>query len=112
MRHQVASRDRQSPVHQCAHHLPRAFTVNAPNTAWVIIITYIRRWQGWLYLAVVVDLYARRVVGWSMAASLSRELVLDALLIAVQETSPAGGRALGPGQSIRKRRLPAILSGS
>ena len=41
------------------NHLQRAFTVDAPNTVWVTDITYIRTWQGWLYLAVVVDLYAR-----------------------------------------------------
>lgn len=70
------------------NHLQRAFTVDAPNTAWVTDITYIRTWQGWSYLAVVVDLYARRVVGWSMSASLSRELVLDALLMAVWRRKP------------------------
>jgi putative transposase len=70
------------------NHLQRAFTVDAPNTAWVTDITYIRTWQGWLYLAVVVDLFARRVVGWSMSASLSRELALDALLMAVWRRKP------------------------
>ena len=70
------------------NHLQRAFTVDAPNTVWVTDITYIRTWQGWLYLAVVVDLYARKVVGWSMSASLSRELALDALLMAVWRRKP------------------------
>lgn len=83
MRHQVASRDHQSPIHQCAHHLPSSFTVDAPNTSWVTNITCIPRCQGGLYLAVVVDLHARRVVGWSIAASLSRVPVLGALFIAV-----------------------------
>lgn len=45
-------------------------------------ITYIRTWEGWLYLAVVVDLFSRKVIGWSMKASLARDLVLDALLMA------------------------------
>ena len=53
-------------------------------------ITYIRTWQGWLYLAVVVDLYTRKVVGWSMSASLSRDLALDALLMAVCRRKPDG----------------------
>ena len=44
-------------------------------------ITYIRTWQGWLYLAVVLDLYARKVVGWSMKPTLGKELALDALLM-------------------------------
>ena len=50
---------------------------------------YIRTWQGWLYLAVVVDLYARKVVGWSMKPTLSRELALDALLMAVWRRKPS-----------------------
>ncbi len=70
------------------NHLQREFTVDAPNKVWVTDITYIRTWQGWLYLAVVLDLYARKVVGWSMKASLSRELVLDALLMAVWRRKP------------------------
>ena len=48
------------------NRLNRVFTVDTPNKAWVTDITYIRTWQGWLYLAVVLDLYARKVVGWSM----------------------------------------------
>ncbi|TCS31449.1 putative transposase [Paucimonas lemoignei] len=70
------------------NRLNREFTVEAPNQAWVTDITYIRTWQGWLYLAVVIDLYARRVVGWSMKPTLSRELALDALLMAVWRRKP------------------------
>lgn len=63
--------------------LVRGFTVDLTDKAWVTDITYIRTWQGWLYLAVVVDLYSRRVVGWSMKSTLAREIVLDALMMAV-----------------------------
>ncbi|RUH95624.1 IS3 family transposase [Pseudomonas aeruginosa] len=70
------------------NHLNREFTVDAPNKAWVTDITYIRTWQGWLYLAVVVDLYARKVVGWSMKPTLARELALDALLMALWRREP------------------------
>jgi putative transposase len=70
------------------NHLQREFTVDVPNKVWVTDITYIRTWQGWLYLAVVVDLYARKVVGWSMKPTLSRELALDALLMAVWRRKP------------------------
>lgn len=70
------------------NRLERAFTVAKPDQAWVTDITYIRTWQGWLYLAVVVDLYARKVVGWSMKPSLSREIVLDALLMAIWRRRP------------------------
>ena len=72
------------------NHVQRQFTVDAPNKVWVTDITYIRTWQGWLYLAVVVDLYARKMVGWSMKRTLSRELALDALLMAVWRRKPDG----------------------
>jgi putative transposase len=68
--------------------LERAFTVDQPNRVWVTDITYIRTWQGWLYLAAVMDLYARKIVGWSMKPSLARELVLDAILMAVWRRKP------------------------
>ncbi len=70
------------------NRLKRDFSVDQPDAAWVTDITYIRTWQGWLYLAVVVDLYSRKVVGWSMKPTLARELVLDALLMAVVRRRP------------------------
>jgi putative transposase len=70
--------------------LQRQFTVTHPNKAWVTDITYIRTWQGWLYLAVVIDLFSRRVVGWSAGPTIHRELVLDALLMAVRRRRPRG----------------------
>ncbi len=68
--------------------LQRGFTVQRPNTAWVTDITYVRTWEGWLYLAVVMDLYSRRIVGWSTKPTMARELVLDALLMAVRRRKP------------------------
>ncbi|HFQ8225054.1 TPA: IS3 family transposase [Citrobacter freundii] len=65
------------------NRVQRQFTVVRANQVWVTDITYIRTWQGWLYLAVVIDLFARNVVGWSMKPTLSRELALDALMMAV-----------------------------
>ncbi|MDZ0574984.1 IS3 family transposase [Klebsiella variicola] len=62
------------------NRVQRQFTVVRANQVWVTDITYIRTWQGWLYLAVVIDLVARNVVGWSMKPTLSRELALDALM--------------------------------
>ena len=70
--------------------LERAFTVEAPNTAWVSDITYIRTWQGWLYLAVVIDLFSRRVVGWSMKPTMEKEIVLDALMMAICQRRSTG----------------------
>lgn len=68
--------------------LQRAFTVDQPDRVWVTDITYIRTWQGWLYLAVVMDLFARKIVGWSMKPTLAKELVLDAVLMAVWRRKP------------------------
>ncbi len=71
-----------------SNQLNREFTVDRPDHFWVTDITYIRTWQGWLYLAVVVDLFSRKVVGWSMKPSLAKEIVLDALLMAVWRRRP------------------------
>lgn len=67
----------------------RKFTVSKPDQVWVTDITYLRTWQGWLYLAVVIDLHSRKVIGWSMKPTLARELVLDALLMALWRRKPA-----------------------
>ena len=68
--------------------LNRTFTLARPDFVWVTKITYIRTWQGWLYLAVVVDLHSRKVVGWSMKPTLARDIVLDALMMAVWRRKP------------------------
>ncbi|BCZ39113.1 transposase [Serratia marcescens] len=70
------------------NRVQRQFTVVRANQVWVADITYIRTWQEWLYLAVVIDLFARNVVGWSMKPTLSRELALDALMMAVWRRKP------------------------
>ena len=70
--------------------LQRQFTVSEPNKVWVTDITYIRTWEGWLYLAVVVDLFSRKVVGWSTRATIQRELILDAVLMATRLRKPKG----------------------
>jgi putative transposase len=66
----------------------RDFTASHPNELWVADITYIGTWAGFLYLAVVVDAWSRRVVGWAMATHLRTELVLEALHMAVQQRRP------------------------
>jgi putative transposase len=63
--------------------LDRQFTAAAPNQKWVADFTYIWSAEGWLYVAVVLDLFSRRVVGWSMQASMTSQLVADALMMAV-----------------------------
>lgn len=68
--------------------LKRQFTVTRPNKAWVTDITYVRTWQGWLYLAVVMDLFSRKIVGWVTRPTTHRELVLDAVLMAGRRRRP------------------------
>jgi transposase InsO family protein len=71
--------------------LARDFTAEAPNEVWVTDITYIWTREGWLYLAAILDLYSRRVVGWSMSERMTRQLVLDALSMAVRARTPPVG---------------------
>lgn len=80
------------------HNLPvaenllnRDFSATAPNQVWASDVTYIRTWEGWLYLAVVIDLYSRRVVGWAIADHMRTELVVKALTMAINLRSPAPG---------------------
>jgi putative transposase len=68
----------------------RNFEVSRPNKVWVTDITYIRTWEGWLYLAIVMDLFSRKIVGWSTRPTIRRELVLDAVMMAVRRRRPRG----------------------
>ena len=90
----------------------RRFRPEAPNVLWIADITYLRTWEGWLYLAAVQDAYSRRIVGWSMADHMRAELVVDALQMAVARRRPKPGLvfhsdqgsqfvALGFGQTCR-----------
>lgn len=71
--------------------LNRQFNPTRPNQAWVADITYIRTRSGWLYLAVVLDLFARKVVGWAMAPDMQATLVCKALQVAIVQRQPAPG---------------------
>lgn len=72
-----------------ANILARNFTVDKPDKVWVADITYIWTLEGWIYLAVILDLFSRRVVGWSMAAHMRTELVEDALRAALGHREPS-----------------------
>ena len=78
-----------APAVVAPNRLGQCFDVEGPNQAWVTDITYIRTHEGWLYLAVVLDLFSRRAVGWSMQSRMTRELVIQALLMAVWRRKPA-----------------------
>ncbi len=79
----------QQPI--SPNHLARDFQANNPNEKYVGDITYIWTDEGWLYLAIVIDLFSRQVVGWSMAAHMRTELVNQALLMALWQRKPKRG---------------------
>jgi transposase InsO family protein len=89
--------------------LNRQFNPPAPNQAWVADITYIRTRAGWLYLAAVLDLYSRKVVGWGMAPNMPASLVCTALQIAIVQRQPAPGLIVHSdrGSPVRQRGLPS-----
>ena len=77
-----------TPAVVAANTLGRQFNPTQPNQLWVTDITYIRTHEGWLYLAVVIDLFSRLVIGWSMKSRITTDLVLDALLMALWRRNP------------------------
>jgi putative transposase len=100
----------------------RNFRPDAPNLLWVADLTYLRTWEGWLYLAAVQDAYSRMIVGWSMAEHMRSELVADALQMGLHRRRPAPGLvhhsdqgsqyvALGFGQQARDAGI-AVSMGS
>ena len=100
----------------------RRFRPTAPNVLWLADITYLRSWEGWLYLAAVQDAYSRTIVGWSMADHMRTELVVDALNMALHRRRPDRGLvhhsdqgsqyvSLGFGQAARDAGI-AISMGS
>jgi transposase InsO family protein len=87
-RFRVVTTDSRHDLAIAPNHLNRNFTVSAPNQAWAGDITYIATDEGWLFLAVVIDLFSRRVVGWSMRPDMQRDLVIDALEMAWHQRRP------------------------
>ena len=83
--------DSNHPLPVADNILDRQFDPQGPNESWVADITYIPTREGWLYLAIVEDLYSRMVVGWSMAGNMESRLVVDALEMAVTRRWPAEG---------------------
>ena len=89
-KHRATTRSKTSrPVAE--NVLDRKFTVERPDTVWASDLTYLWTLEGWLYLAVVLDLYSRRVVGWAMGERLTEDLALNALEMALVTRKPAPG---------------------
>ena len=94
--------------------MQREFEAQAPNQKWVTDITYIPTAEGWLYLAIVLDLFSRRVVGWAMASHLKTSLVLDALQMALAKRRPKAGllHHSDRGSQYASRDYRQVLAGS
>ena len=93
-RFRVTTTDSKHSMPIAPNLLNRNFTVDRPNVAWTGDVTYIATEEGWLYLAVVIDLFSRRIVGWSMKTTIDRSLVIDALEMASLGRRPAAGKAI------------------
>jgi len=91
VRHFVTTTDSDHDQPIAPNLLEQDFTATAPNQRWVTDITYVSTMEGWLFLAAIVDLYSRRIVGWAMEPTMHRTLVLKALAMAVSDRQPAPG---------------------
>jgi transposase InsO family protein len=86
-----ATTDSRHQLPVAANRLDRQFTITRPNRVWAGDITYVWTKEGWLYLAVILDLYSRAVIGWAMGARLTVELAQHALTMALQQRTPTTG---------------------
>lgn len=85
----TTKRNRAHPV--APNLLKRDFVAQRPNQKWLADITYISTWEGWLYLATVLDLYSRTIVGWAMSERMTDDLTLNALRMALRQRRPGSG---------------------
>lgn len=81
--------------------LNQSFIAHAPNTIWTSDITYIRTFEGWLYLAIVLDVYSRKIVGWSMSERLTKDLVINAVSNAIIRRNPEGNIVFHSDQGVQ-----------
>ena len=93
-----ATTDSKYSLLVAANHLNRNFGVNKPNQFWVADITYIYTREGWLYLSTIMDLYSRKIVGWSMKNRITPDLVIEALNMAIKQRKPGRGLLLHSGR--------------
>ena len=91
--------DHNKPIYP--NVLEQNFNVEAADQAWVQDITYVWTAEGWLYLAVVIDLYSRKVVGWSMGSRMKAQLVCDALTMAMWQRQPKAGLIIHSDQGVQ-----------
>jgi len=89
-----ATTDSKHSLSVAANHLNRNFRVDKPNQFWVADITHIYTREGWLYLYTIMDLYSRKIVGWSMKNRIIQDLVIEALNMAIKQRKPGRGLLL------------------
>jgi transposase InsO family protein len=89
-----ATTDSKHSLPVAANSLNRNFRVNKLNQFWVADITYIYTQEGWLYLSTIMDLYSRKIVGWSMKNRITPDLVIEALNMAIKQRKPSQGLLL------------------
>jgi putative transposase len=90
-RYRVCTTDRKHSLPVAANLLDQNFVADQPNQVWLADITYIPTSEGWLYLAVILDLFTRKVVGWAMRDHMRAELTIAALTMAIQRQRPGAG---------------------
>jgi putative transposase len=113
-RRYVTTTDSAHPLPVAPNRLERKFMVEEPNTHGSADITYLWTGEGWLYLSVVLDLYSRRVVGWSMRETLDRSIVLNAMEGALHQRNPEPGLICHSdrGSQYASGDYPALLTGA
>ena len=112
-RHYKVTTDSKHGLPVAENLLARNFTPTAPNQVWTSDITYLWTDEGWLYLAIVLDLFNREVVGWSLKPRMTADIVTDALDHGLVQEAPGAGAAasLRPGQPVRQRCLSGQAQG-
>jgi transposase InsO family protein len=90
-RYRVCTTDSKHSLPVAANLLDQNFVADRPNQVWLADITYIPTSEGWLYLAVILDLFTRKVVGWAMRDHMRAELTIAALTMAIQRQRPGAG---------------------
>ena len=92
--------------------LKRQFTVDAPNLKWVSDITYIKVGRVWLYLAVVMDLYSRKIIGWALDNHMRESLIIDAFDMAISQLKLKEGALIHSDRGVQSRQsIPADTAG-
>ena len=90
----------------------RQFKADRPNQLWVSDFTYVSTWQGWLYVAFVIDVFARRIVGWRVSSSMHTDFVLDALEQALYARQPERADGSDPSLAIEDRNTSPFATAS